>query len=491
MTAMYPFALDGDNCVVLPRQAKAMGGNHTCPGCSGAMVPCVGSQLTPHFRHKSVTTTCGGGGFETYMHEFGKKFIAMALEQILFTKTCGRCGAICRRTFENAKGVNELKHGSYTLDVAVQKDLSVIGVVEVMHTHQTEITKCYSLQKQLGYASFFEIMATDIFNKAIEGGELQFNDMRNDNVCDACLPGGIRFRSPLEQQWAAMFSNLGWIWEYKCDSPWDIKGYTPAFIIDLHRPVLVDVQDTATYEDLSQHEQKIWKSGWEGPYIIVGAHIWHAPESVAYYDADSACIGVVGYSAVDKDLNEHNATPGHRFNSCPAILSDAQLETTCLCEGPTIITEDGCYFCAVCGSDDERISRCPLIFEKAKVAFTNAIHYQQQRSVLSQDTESAHKKRRCPEGVVDTVDASQARKCDSRADHLCSVVRCGKSTGFCRATGKRYRYCFVHRHLENKRRYLVQTQPASPRCWACLDSGTAYWSEDMYGPCFECNAGSS
>jgi hypothetical protein len=94
-------------------------------------------------------------------------------------------------------------------------------------------------------------------------------------------PRGIRFRSRLTAQWAHVFQALGWSWEYE---PLDLGGYVPDFVLSFERQhkvrefpdahVLVAVQACVNIEDKAAHQpilERIWRSGWKGPVLVVGA----------------------------------------------------------------------------------------------------------------------------------------------------------------------------------------------------------------------------
>jgi hypothetical protein len=80
-----------------------------------------------------------------------------------------------------------------------------------------------------------------------------------------------RFRSRLEAKWATFFDLIGWPWLYE---PIDLDGYIPDFILQFHRPLLVEVKPAVLLEELQQHAEKINASGWNGEALIVGAALW-------------------------------------------------------------------------------------------------------------------------------------------------------------------------------------------------------------------------
>ena len=138
-------------------------------------------------------------------------------------------------------------------------------------------------------------------------------------------PRGIQFRSRIEAQWAYLFAEFGWDWEYE---PFDLKGYIPDFIITFHdKQLLVEVKGEANiwktgsrdngYEDgYHNYVKKIYESGWKGYYMVVGST--YKNETDANYDLSSrrsintpvlaTLIGVGGTIDVDKNLQSFDVT---------------------------------------------------------------------------------------------------------------------------------------------------------------------------------------
>jgi len=75
---------------------------------------------------------------------------------------------------------------------------------------------------------------------------------------------GYCFRSRLEAKWAAYFDLLKLPWLYE---PKDLEWYIPDFIID---GLLVEVKGCGSIQGLEEHIDKIIRSGWKGPWVIVG-----------------------------------------------------------------------------------------------------------------------------------------------------------------------------------------------------------------------------
>ncbi len=74
---------------------------------------------------------------------------------------------------------------------------------------------------------------------------------------------GVQFRSRLEARWAAFFDLLDWSWEYE---PIEMANcYIPDFVIQLHKPLLVEVKPAVALDDsVRDTMHKIDGSGWQG-----------------------------------------------------------------------------------------------------------------------------------------------------------------------------------------------------------------------------------
>ena len=80
---------------------------------------------------------------------------------------------------------------------------------------------------------------------------------------------GIMFRSRLEARWAAYFDERGWSWTYE---PFDLKGYTPDFLVregDIE--LLVEVKPATALSQTATPIARILGAGWKGPWMVVGA----------------------------------------------------------------------------------------------------------------------------------------------------------------------------------------------------------------------------
>jgi len=136
---------------------------------------------------------------------------------------------------------------------------------------------------------------------------------------------GIRFRSRTEARWAAFFDELGWPWEYE---PHDLIWYVPDFVLKLDAGgVLCEVKGCNSLDELRAHTGKVGDSGWEGDALIVGSGL---------LDTGSAhsVIGLIG---------EPNGPNGwHEW-------SPARLFGCLSCGHTSVLSEDGCWRCRVCG----------------------------------------------------------------------------------------------------------------------------------------------
>jgi hypothetical protein len=131
----------------------------------------------------------------------------------------------------------------------------------------------------------------------------------------------IKYRSRLEAQWSYLFNRLGIPFEYE---PYDLIDYIPDFIIkDEHGiEMLVEVKGTTCIDDLYQYIEKIFKSGWEGPYIVVGSCVWPACGSIADSDSDeinstdddTAVIGLIGTTVGEDSRVLYNFHDNSKFN---------------------------------------------------------------------------------------------------------------------------------------------------------------------------------
>lgn len=80
----------------------------------------------------------------------------------------------------------------------------------------------------------------------------------------------VRFRSRLEARWACYFDQRHWTWTYE---PYDLRGYSPDFSLntDTVEGMLVEVKPIVKFGQLGAPIGRITRSGWKGPWLVVGA----------------------------------------------------------------------------------------------------------------------------------------------------------------------------------------------------------------------------
>lgn len=87
-------------------------------------------------------------------------------------------------------------------------------------------------------------------------------------------PKNILFRSQLEAQWAYIFDDLHWDWEYE---PYELKHYIPDFILTgFKEEILVEIKPVLKMDDFDQYKKKIMKSGWKKEFCIFGAKYFYS-----------------------------------------------------------------------------------------------------------------------------------------------------------------------------------------------------------------------
>lgn len=152
---------------------------------------------------------------------------------------------------------------------------------------------------------------------------------------------GVTFRSRLEARWAAMFDLLGWKWDYE---PLDLKGYIPDFILNWHRPMLVEVKPIIDWKDgqFSSAARKIEKSGWRYEAVVVGASL-----------VDRTELGGVGIGRI---CQGGDPTTPKRVSNGAAIIS-------CPDCGTSFCDDVDLYHCRRC--DEQRYGGHPPLFDVA------------------------------------------------------------------------------------------------------------------------------
>lgn len=91
-------------------------------------------------------------------------------------------------------------------------------------------------------------------------------------------------RSMCEARWASFFDELGWSWSYE---PIELDGYIPDFILNLERPVLVEVKSDLDGSQSEAAHRKITASGWKEESIVTLAE----PNTRGLYTGQGVRIG--------------------------------------------------------------------------------------------------------------------------------------------------------------------------------------------------------
>jgi hypothetical protein len=77
---------------------------------------------------------------------------------------------------------------------------------------------------------------------------------------------GIRLRSRTEARWACFFDLLKLSWFYEWT---DLRGYIPDFLLE--GELLAEVKAATSSTSLLEHADKIVRSGWKGPWVLLGS----------------------------------------------------------------------------------------------------------------------------------------------------------------------------------------------------------------------------
>lgn len=80
---------------------------------------------------------------------------------------------------------------------------------------------------------------------------------------------GVLMRSRLEAKWAAFYDLVQWRWAYE---PIDLNGYIPDFVLEFHRPMLVDIKPSLELTALAERAHALAATiQWKGELITSGA----------------------------------------------------------------------------------------------------------------------------------------------------------------------------------------------------------------------------
>lgn len=121
--------------------------------------------------------------------------------------------------------------------------------------------------------------------------------MNTINGIETLGPKNIKFRSRLEAQWAYIFDELNFLWEYE---PYDLKFYIPDFIINIGNiQILIEVKgDNLIWQNHDKYINKIINSGWQGYYIMLGSRYVKSFNNIN--------IGIGGYISNSKVIKKTN-----------------------------------------------------------------------------------------------------------------------------------------------------------------------------------------
>ncbi len=152
---------------------------------------------------------------------------------------------------------------------------------------------------------------------------------------------GIRFRSRTEARWAAFFDELHWPWEYE---PHDLVWYVPDFVLKLDNEpagVLCEIKGCNSLEELRAHTAKTSDSGWQHDALIVGS----GPMKLS--DAQPL-LGLIGEPSGPHGWLE---------------WSPARIFYCLSCGQHSMLAEDGCWRCRVCGARDGHMGAAEQVEE--------------------------------------------------------------------------------------------------------------------------------
>jgi hypothetical protein len=146
---------------------------------------------------------------------------------------------------------------------------------------------------------------------------------------------GLKFRSRLEAHWAAFFDLLGWEWAYEAI---DLKGYIPDFILNFNRPMLVEIKSDFNLVGLYKYCKKIENSGWNDEYMVFGAILHNIDNLGLLIERNEERLGL--------------PKPYRDYKGSLFAWDLAKLSFCKMCNGITVISENGWWQCRKCGAYD-------------------------------------------------------------------------------------------------------------------------------------------
>lgn len=173
----------------------------------------------------------------------------------------------------------------------------------------------------------------------------------------------IKFRSCLQAQWAYFFDMLKWNWEYESIN---LNGYTPDFILKFpFRDVLVAILDGIDdKKQLTNHKNKILKSGWHGTYLILGTDLYD-------YNSQYISIGLLSATCPCHILCMKDCTCDKNNKEPPLNLDYVLLTYGCnYCSVSYSLSRPECWYtCLQCGADDKGLYEYWIKSKKDKGMF--------------------------------------------------------------------------------------------------------------------------
>jgi len=151
---------------------------YTCIDCGSAVMPRMGTKRVFHFAHKSKSK-CKG---ETSAHKYCKHILQQNIDKLSFSSTCIKCSQVQQfNDTTSIVGVQEHPWKQYKIDVAIldKTTKSMIGALEVYHTHR-------STQTKLGEISSNGIFVSDLDTADILNFAVNSNRISGTHVCADC-----------------------------------------------------------------------------------------------------------------------------------------------------------------------------------------------------------------------------------------------------------------------------------------------------------------
>jgi len=179
--------------IVMARMVSKKDGPFSCICCDGEMVLKRGTLKRSHFAHKTSECIHKNGGIESIEHEYAKQIMAFSLTKWLFIQRCQECKndhkPPRRLGTENSFTTSleeriTINNQVFTLDVGIFWNESLVGGIEIRHTHAVPEQKRNILQKSLDM--YYEVNATRII-EAFENDCFVCIDEYTIPTCTSCI----------------------------------------------------------------------------------------------------------------------------------------------------------------------------------------------------------------------------------------------------------------------------------------------------------------